>query len=184
MKIIGISGSPREKNTSYMLKVVLDATGQDYELIQLKDLEIKPCSACKGCHETFKCIIEDDMQNLYRQMLDADYIVLGSPTYFDNVSGIMKNFMDRCLPFYLSNELRNKKVALVTVGNYKGGEKLRSNQNIDQTAEINSVEKCLRALECFCTHLGLKLIGSVYAIRSNPQEKEEELIKLGKKLIS
>lgn len=184
MKIIGISGSPREKNTSYMLRVVLDATGQDYELIQLKDLEIKPCSACKGCYETFKCIIKDDMQNLYRQMLDADYIVLGSPTYFDNVSGIMKNFINRCLPFYLSNELRNKKVALVTVGNYKGGEKLRGNQNIDQATEINSVEKCLRALECFCTHLGLKLIGSVYAIRSNPQEKEEELIKLGKKLIS
>jgi len=167
-----------------MLKTVLGTTRQDYTLIHLKDLEIKPCSACRGCHETFKCIVKDDMQNLYLQMLEADYIVLESPTYFDNVSGIMKNFMGHCLLFYLSNELKNKKVVLVTVGGYSKGEKLKGNQNIDQPTKINSIEKCLHALEYFCAHLGLKVIGSAYAIRNNPQEKEKELIRLGEKLIS
>lgn len=184
MKVIGISGSPREKNTFYMLKTVLDATEQKYEVVHLKDLDIASCDACKGCHETHKCVVRDDMQDLYQQILEADFIVLGSPTYFDNVTGVMKNFMDRCLPFYFSNELKDKKVALVTVGNYRGGEILRGKKNIDGVIEIKSVKKCIDALESFCIHLGLHVIGSVYATRGDPKEKEEELKKLGKKLIS
>ena len=64
MKIIGISGSPREKNTVYMLKTVLDATGFDYNLILLKDKNIQPCNACGGCYMSHKCIVKDDMQEM------------------------------------------------------------------------------------------------------------------------
>ena len=49
MNIIAISGSPRDKNTAYMLKTILDATKQEYEFIALKDKDIKPCNACGGC---------------------------------------------------------------------------------------------------------------------------------------
>ncbi len=45
-KIVGISGSPRNKNTNCMLKTVLDATGSDYDLVLLKDKNIKPCKVC------------------------------------------------------------------------------------------------------------------------------------------
>lgn len=184
MKILGISGSPRIKNTDYMLRTVLDATGADYSLVNLKDLKINSCLACKRCQESCKCVVEDGMNDLYQQILAADCIVLGSPVYFDNVSGVMKNFMDRCLPFYLSGELKNKKVALVAVGNYRGGEELKGNRDINENIEVGSVKKCLEAMENFCFHLGLKVIGSVLAVRGNPREKESQLKELGEKLFA
>lgn len=119
MKILGISGSSRIKHTSYILKTLLDETGTGYDLINLKDKSIRPCTNCKACHKTFKCVLNDDMQEIYSMILDADVVVLGSPTYFDNVSGIMKNFMDRCLPFYFSEGLKNKKVVLLAMGGFK-----------------------------------------------------------------
>ena len=168
MKIIGISGSPRDKNTNCMLRTVLDATNQKYELIFLKDKKIQPCDDCRKCSEANKCIINDDMQEIYDKLSEADVTVLGSPTYFDNVTGIMKNFIDRCLPLCAPRKLEGKKVALVAVGN----------------GDDNTVKECIRALEGFCKYMKLQVIGSVYATHDNTQAKEEELIQLGKKLTS
>lgn len=187
MKIIGISGSPRNKNTNFMLKTLLDATGFNYELIALKDKNIKPCSACGGCYKSHKCIVKDDMQDIYNKLLQADVIVLGSPTYFDNVSAIMKAFMDRCLPLYLSGKLKNKKVALVAVGNFKEGEVSKNKTKTIENQQIkremaDSVKKCIGNMKNFCEILGLKLVGSVIAINGDPLPQKNLLIKLGKKL--
>ncbi|MFA6190296.1 MAG: flavodoxin family protein [Candidatus Staskawiczbacteria bacterium] len=187
MKIVGISGSPRKKNTNYMLETVLDATGFDYDLILLKDKKIKPCNACGGCYKSHKCIVKDDMQKIYNKILDADILVLGSPTYFDNVSAIMKSFMDRCLPLYLSEELKSKKVALLSVGNFKEGEIIKNSEKAIKNPNLekemnNSVKKCINAMENFCEILGLKLVGSVIAINGNAKSKHDELVKLGKNL--
>ena len=168
MKIIGISGSPRDKNTNYMLRTVLDATNQRYELILLTDKEIQPCDADEKCSKTNKCTVNDDMQEIYDKLSEADIIVLGSPTYFDNVTGIMKNFIDRCLPFYASKRLKGKKAALVAVG----------------SGNNKSVKGCIKVLEDFCKYMKLQVIGSVYATNDNVQAKEKTLIQLGKKLTS
>ena len=185
MKILGISGSPRERNTCYMLKTVLNATNHEYELISLKNKNIQPCCDCRYCHKNYKCTLNDDMQELYDKLLNADIIILGSPTYFSNVTGIMKIFMDRCLPFYFSRKLKNKKTGVVTVGNFEKYLEFDEKGNCKwHKEEESSVLKCLRNLETFCNHLGLKIIGSVYVLHSNPKEKKEELIQLGKKLIS
>lgn len=186
MKIIGISGSPRDKNTNYMLRTVLDATGRDYELIVLKDKNVNPCNACGGCYQSHKCIIKDDMQEIYDKLLKADIIVLGSPTYFDNVSSYMKVFMDRCLPLYFSKVLKNKKVGLVTVGNFKKDEvRWLDDFSPVPIEEIQkTVQKCINNMENFCNQLELKIIGKVYASNSNPEAKKDELIQLGKRLIS
>jgi len=186
MKIIGISGSPRKENTYYMVKTVLEATGQDYELILLSEKVIKSCLDCRNCHKTYRCVINDDMQEIYQKLLSADCIVLGSPTYFDNVSGMMKNFMDRCVFFcheVLSSELKGKKVALVTVGNFEEYLEFddQGNSKWDKE-ETKSVLKCLDALEHFSDIVGFNIVGKVYATQSNPRDKEKELIHLGKQL--
>jgi multimeric flavodoxin WrbA len=187
LKIIGISGSPRERNTVYMLKTVLDATGFDYDLIPLKDKSIHSCNACGGCYRSHKCIVKDDMQEIYNKLLNADIFILGSPTYFDNVTAIMKSFMDRCLPLYLSEELKNKKVALLSVGNFKEGEIIKNpaeaikNPNLEKEME-DSVKKCINAMENFSEIMGLKLVGTVIAINGDAKSKKVELVELGKKI--
>jgi len=193
-KILGISGSPREGSTNYMLRTVLDATASDYELIALKDKRIAPCHACGGCFKSHKCVIKDDMQELYNKMSEANIIVLASPTYFSNVTGLMKNFIDRCLPLYLSEALREKRVALISVGNFKKNEVMFSDGfDIDKAIKdpsqrkvlISSVKKCLTTLKSFSVnHMGMQLIGNVAAINSDVKIKSVKLAKLGKKIIS
>lgn len=183
MKIIAISGSPRNKNTNYMLKTILNSINEGCELVLLKNLKIEPCNACGGCYDSHECIINDDMKSIYNKLKKANIIILGSPTYFDNVTGIMKNFIDRCLPLYLSRSLKNKKAALVTVGNYTEGEEKKGSYNVDPKLEEKSVKNCLKTMENFCDALELNIIGKVFAIRSNPQSKQQELIELAKKMI-
>ena len=190
--VIGISGSPRDKNTNYMLKTVLDATGFDYEMILLKDKNIKHCAACGGCHFSHKCVISDDMQEIYNKLIHADVIVLASPTYFANVTGLMKNFFDRCLPLFLSEKLENKKAIVLTVGNFRKGE-VRYLDDFDiekamktaagRRSSAETIKRCLDIMKFFCEHhMGMKIIGSMFIIDGNPESKKNNLIKFGKKL--
>jgi len=192
-KIIGISGSPRNKNTNFMIKTVLEATGCNYELINLKDKNIKPCTACEGCYKTHKCIVKDDMQKISQKLEKVDAIVLGSPTYFANVTGIMKNFIDRCLPLYLSEKLKGKNVALVSVGNF-GKNEVRYLDGFDIKEAMKdpkkriklgkTIKRCMDIMKFFCTnHMEMKVVGSVISINSDPESKKNSLIKLGRKLV-
>ena len=99
MKILCIVGSPRKNgNTDTILESVLDgarAYGAEVEKIYLSDLRFKGCIGCEGCAKTTKCILNDDMQRVYEKLDQSDGLVLGSPTYFYNVSGLMKLFIDR-----------------------------------------------------------------------------------------
>ncbi|SFQ98525.1 flavodoxin family protein [Desulfoscipio geothermicus] len=100
MKILGIVGSKRKKgNTSILVQEALKAAkreGMETELIFLGDYVIKDCIGCEGCKDTYKCVLNDDMQKIYPLLLEADGIILGSPTYWYNVTADMKAFIDRC----------------------------------------------------------------------------------------
>jgi multimeric flavodoxin WrbA len=190
--VIGISGSPRDKNTNYMLKTVLDAIGFDYEIIFLKDKTINPCTACGGCYFSHKCIVKDDMQELYEKLPKADIIIFASPTYFANVTGLMKIFFDRCLPLFLSEKLKGKKAVLLTVGNFRKDEvRFLDDFDIEKSMESlagrrkisKTIKRCLDIMKFFCDyHMQMKVIGSMFVIDGNPQAKNKELVKLGKKI--
>lgn len=99
MQILGISGSPRlGGNTEMILKETLSAAaeeGAEVTFISLSDYQLKPCNACGTCFETKKCTIQDDSEKLYQQVVKADGLVLGSPSYFQSVTAQMKTFIDR-----------------------------------------------------------------------------------------
>jgi multimeric flavodoxin WrbA len=185
MKILAISGSSRKRNTEYMINKVIASAGLDYDLVDLKDLEVRHCLNCKSCHQSFRCVQQDDMQPLYGKVISADIIILGSPTYFDNVTGLMKNFMDRCLPYYFSRELEGKKTLLLSVGGFRelverneGGECLWCKED---DACAKTVRHCIDSMERFCDILGKEVIGKAGAIHGDPSLIETELIELGRK---
>ncbi|HWQ66414.1 MAG TPA: flavodoxin family protein [Methanospirillum sp.] len=99
MKVIGFVGSPRTGgNTATLVARALEgakASGAETELISLPSLTISGCQGCKYCktHET--CRINDDMQDLYKKIREADAIIFGTPVYFAQMSGQMKIFIDR-----------------------------------------------------------------------------------------
>lgn len=100
MKVLGIIGSRRKKgNTFQLVNSVLKGAenqGAETQLIFLGDYNIAPCIGCEGCKDSFRCVINDDMQKIYPLLDEADGIVLGSPTYWYNVTSDMKAFIDRC----------------------------------------------------------------------------------------
>ena len=100
MKILAINGSPRgtRSTTLQLINAVLDGTkknGVDIEVVNLVDLDFRFRNACSVCFQEGRCTDDDDFPELYRQIKAADGLVLGSPVYFDLVTGQIKMFVDR-----------------------------------------------------------------------------------------
>ncbi|MBU1039756.1 MAG: flavodoxin family protein [Proteobacteria bacterium] len=102
MKVLAINGSARlNGNTAIMLNTALAeiaAAGIETELVQLGPKGLQGCIACYKCFENKdkRCAVDDDKLNSYiEKMLAADGILLGSPTYFADVTTNMKSLMDR-----------------------------------------------------------------------------------------
>lgn len=101
MKVTALNGSPREHgNTSTLIRVVLselEKEGIQTEYLQLGGKDIRGCRACGGCRKKMnrKCTIDDDLNGMLETVFTADGIIIGSPTYFSNVSTEVKAFIDR-----------------------------------------------------------------------------------------
>ena len=105
MKITAFNGSPRgrEGNTHLMLEAFLkgaSSAGAEVDNILLAEKNINSCLGCFGCwlKTPGKCVRDDDMDILLGKLAECDVAVIATPLYMDNISGIMKNFMDRMLP--------------------------------------------------------------------------------------
>ena len=99
-RVLGIAGSPRrDGNTDLLLAEVLNGAaskGAEVKTLVLCELDIAPCRHCDGCLKTGKCIIDDDMQMVHRQLRDLDCLVLASPVFFMGVAAQTKAMIDRC----------------------------------------------------------------------------------------
>lgn len=102
MKVVAFNGSPRKEGNTGMLilKVLseLEREGIDTEMIHIGGRKVRGCTACMKCldNQDRKCVFEDDLVNTcIRKMAEADGIIIGSPTYFADVSTEVKALIDR-----------------------------------------------------------------------------------------
>lgn len=175
-EIMGICGSARKKgNTAMLLQEVLRSTGMESELIFLSDLSIGFCTGCLSCRENKgTCPKDDDMRMLFDKAISSRALVLGSPNYYYDVSGLMKNMIDRSIAwcyFGIGEDtgtawhgwrpFAGKVCGLVVAQAAYGG------------------EKALETFNCFVEWTGLEPAGSVIAsvgaqtIREFPEYGEE-----------
>jgi multimeric flavodoxin WrbA len=130
MKIIGFIASPRKAgNTAWAVNTILEGAkeqgGAETQAWCSADLAIQPCKGCLGCVKSGQCVINDDMQQLYHALKEADALVLGSPVYMGQMTAQAKTFTDRLFaqmtPRFSPNfkeENAGKKLVLVfTQGN-------------------------------------------------------------------
>ncbi len=100
MKVLGIYGSPRKGgNSDILLDEALkgaNSAGAEISSIRSSDLTISGCLECGGCDETGVCVVEDEMQPVYQQLVDADVIFLASPIFFYGIPAQTKALIDRC----------------------------------------------------------------------------------------
>jgi multimeric flavodoxin WrbA len=124
-KIIALNGSPREQgSTAALVDAVLKAAGQqgaEVKSYYLNGMKIRGCQACYACKAEGRCVLNDDMQQLYGEIAGADGIIFASPVYMWQVTAQLKAAVDRLFPFlkrdYSSYLTPGKKVLLaVTQG--------------------------------------------------------------------
>jgi len=129
MKVVAFNGSARKDgNTAILINYVLKELEKERiktELIQLAGSRIHGCIACMKCFENKdqRCSVKDDVVNeCIDKMLSADGIILGSPTYFANVSTEMKALIDRAgMVSRANNNMLARKVGAAVVAARRAG---------------------------------------------------------------
>ena len=136
MKVFGICGSPRVGTTDYVIKNALNKlndNGFETTLFSCSGKVIKPCMHCDFCLENKKCIIEDDMVDVYENLQDADGIILATPVQSGGISSNLSAIMDRtrALEAIDYNLLRGKIGMSIAVGaDRTGGQDFAHLKNI------------------------------------------------------
>jgi multimeric flavodoxin WrbA len=129
MKTIAFNGSPHtDGNTKFLLEKVLEPiqeVGIETEIVQIGGLPIRGCIGCFKCRENHdrQCVIKTDIVNdCIAKMVEADAIILGSPTYFANVTAELKALIDRSgMVSMMNGGLLARKIGAGVVVNRRGG---------------------------------------------------------------
>lgn len=140
MKVLGISGSPREGSTTdQLVQEVLNGVDCDKEFVSLAGKRIGPCIACLGCVKDNVCVIDDDMRTLREKIISADAYVVGAANYYSMLNGLTHCFLER---WYQFRHREGKAVAgklgvAVGVG---GGAPEPPTENIRKFFEYNQID--------------------------------------------
>ncbi len=157
MKVLAVCGSHRKGNTEWMLKKLLERVaenGAEVELILLRKSNIKICLGCLSCEAGGKdrqgvCKIHDDMNAIYPKLLEADCLIFGTPAYFDMLSGMLKNFLDRTCAIW--PKLEGKPVAGIAVAE-------------------EGIGQAIQNLKTYASLCSMPWVGSVTGLAKNPGE--------------
>lgn len=188
MKILGIAGSPRKGgNTDTLLGEAMKGAGDsgaETEVICLRDRKISPCLGCHECDKEGRCILKDDMQEIYGKLVQADHIIFASPICFYSVSSYAKLMIDRCQCLWV------KRYVLKEPAVDRGFERRGSFISVGATKGQNLFEGAKLTVKYFFDAVGIKYHSDLLIRRVDKKgevKKHPEYIKqsyeLGKSII-
>ncbi|MGB4984469.1 MAG: flavodoxin family protein [Erysipelotrichaceae bacterium] len=169
-KVLVLLGTYRKQNTYNIIQQIeeiLNKNDISMEIVHLNKYDIKNCVGCECCINTNKCNIKDETEIIIDKMISSDGIILASPVYLLQVSGMMKTFIDRTCKIYhrpllikkpvlsvvttKGSGLKNTSKYLTSVGlqwgMMDGGNIGRSIFNIDKKVEIKELKKYIHLLD-------------------------------------
>lgn len=129
MKVVAFNGSPRAKGNTYLLlsKVLeeIEKEGIETKLIQLGSKPLQGCVSCMKCWEkkNHQCALPRDfISDCIDEMINADGILLGSPTYVSDITPNLKALIDRAALVAKANEdMLRRKVGAAVVAVRRAG---------------------------------------------------------------
>ncbi|MCX5141811.1 MULTISPECIES: flavodoxin family protein [unclassified Streptomyces] len=119
--IVAINGSEREGNTSDVLRhaaTVAAARGARLEVIDLRDMNLRPCGPCGDCNDRVeRCGLVDDVTTAVDRMVAADGIIFAAPVHGFGAATLMQMFIERAGVGHLRFErpLGNKVAGVIAV---------------------------------------------------------------------
>lgn len=179
MKILLINCSPvRNGATAEIIKIVHSFFVSEHEVrsICIDDYDIKFCKGCRSCHKTAKCVQNDDVAKVIEQYDWADIIISVSPSYWADVPGQFKAFIDRCTPWCNTHEPH----AAIASGKKGYSIALRTGSSMRECERIiESIEHFYGHLEIVPSgHLGLCSVEHKENVADRKGEIEEFCIKI------
>ena len=184
-KVLVVLGSPRKKGNSTTLaeRIIKGAetAGAIVERVYLHGQNIAPCNACYACRkeDAKGCVIDDDMQPIYKKLVDSYAWVIASPVYWFTMSAQTKLFMDRCFALlgYKKNVFKGKRIAIAM-------------SYADADPFSSGCVNALRAFQDAFTYTGSTIVGMVYGSGDKPGEIKSnkrlmiQAEELGKELVT
>lgn len=99
MKILVIVGSGKKNgNTDLICDAFIKGATEGGNIIakhHLGQIEVNGCLGCNACRHGLDCVQNDGMQEIYKDYIDCDMVVLSTPIYYGNISSRLKAFIDR-----------------------------------------------------------------------------------------
>jgi multimeric flavodoxin WrbA len=161
MRVLGVLGSPRANgNSDILLEQALKGArdgGAETEKIALCQKKISGCLDCQQCNETGLCVIQDDMPEIHKRILEAEAVIHSVPVYFWSMTAQMKAYLDRWCAFFDAEwkwhkhyypKLKGKKIGLITVCG---------------DADVHTADPIVHSFRTTCQFTKLNFIGTVMA---------------------
>lgn len=154
MKALVINCSPvRNGATAEIVRIVSEELSPRYETksICIDDYEFSFCKGCRSCHETARCVQNDDIDRIMEEFDSADIIVSVAPSYWADIPGQFKAFIDRCTPWCNTHEPH----AAIKSGKKGYSVALRTGPS------MRECERIIGSIEHFYGHLEIECCGSL-----------------------
>lgn len=154
MKALVVNCSPvRTGATAAVAGIISEKLAEraDVKCVCIDDYEFAFCRGCRSCHKTAECVMSDGAQELMTEFEAADVIVCVSPSYWADVPGQFKAFIDRCTPWCNTHEPH----ASLTHGKRGYSAVLRTGPG------MRECERLIKTIEHFYGHLEIECRGSL-----------------------
>ena len=158
MKTLIFNGSPRKKGeTAYMIKTLQEKLGGEFKVVDAYRARISPCIDCRWCFEHAGCAVQDEWQEILSFIEECDHIVIASPVYFEEVTGMLLAVLSRLQTYFSARYLRKEE----PVPKKKTGAVLLAAGSIGPREKAESTaEMLLRQMSC-------DSLGTVYVNRTD-----------------
>ena len=130
-KTLILNGSPRKNgDTAALLRVLTENLTGECRTVDCYRARISPCVDCRSCRKERRCVLKDDMQEIYPYLEDCDSVVVASPIYYAELTGKLLDAASRFQVYQAARAFRNedpglrpKKGGVVLVGGGDGDPK-------------------------------------------------------------
>lgn len=173
MKTLIINGSPRKNgDTMTLVNEMMKYIEGEVRVVHTYYSNIRPCTDCRYCWENDKCVIDDEMQEVYKYLEEADNVVLASPLYFSELTGQLLSFASRLQLFFAARfirkdttfKLKKKKGVLI----------------ISAGGSTKNYEHCFNTANIIFKEMNAELIGTVSTVHTDRIQANEDIEALNK----
>ncbi len=171
MNVLVMNCSPvRNGATAETVNIIAECLKERHTVkcVCIDDFDIAFCKGCRTCHNTAKCVQKDDVEKVIEEYERADIIISVSPSYWADVPGQFKAFIDRCTPWCNTHQ----PYAFIKSGKKGYAVALRTGSS------MRECERIIESIEHFYGHLEIERCGSLglcsveYKDDLNPRKDE------------